>query len=156
MAKTTVEGGEIPTPDYNGRLLRLAEFLENLPPERFDYSRWVGKDWEGKPDLSCGTTACALGWAATMPEFQELGLSLGVIYSDIGGVFLNGFYSPREAARVAFGLSPVEYAFLFDPVAAADIGEDDPDIYLWSPPSRDASAAEVAGHIRKYVKWRSA
>lgn len=58
------------------RLLRLAEFLETVPKERFDLSSWVGEDWGGKQDLSCGTTACAMGWAATMPEFRELGLKI--------------------------------------------------------------------------------
>lgn len=48
------------------RLLRLAEFLDTIPAERFDLSSWVGD----------GTTACAMGWAATMPEFRELGLKI--------------------------------------------------------------------------------
>jgi hypothetical protein len=65
---------EISIEESNRRLLLLADFLEKLPPERFNYGEWVGKDWGGKQDLSCGTTACALGWACTMPEFQALGL----------------------------------------------------------------------------------
>lgn len=60
----------------NKRLLKLAEFLDRLPPKRFDYSIWVGEDWQGAQDLSCGTTGCALGWAAAMPEFQKLGVKL--------------------------------------------------------------------------------
>jgi hypothetical protein len=58
-------------------LLLLADFLDKLDPARFDYTDWVGDSWEGKQDLSCGTTACAMGWACTMPEFRALGLRLG-------------------------------------------------------------------------------
>ncbi len=56
---------------FKFRMLYLAKFLRGLPPERFDYSSWVGDTWLKKQDLSCGTTACALGWAATIPEFRK-------------------------------------------------------------------------------------
>ena len=59
------------------RLLKWAEFLEQLPPKRWDYGHWVGKSWQGAPDLSCGTTACALGWACTIHSFRKLGLRMG-------------------------------------------------------------------------------
>ncbi|MGH7749129.1 MAG: hypothetical protein ACREQ5_30855, partial [Candidatus Dormibacteria bacterium] len=72
----------------NARLLRLADFLENdVPADRFDFAHWVGKDWAGAPDLSCGTSACALGWATTIPEFQALGLKLS---------------GPKDAALVTY------------------------------------------------------
>lgn len=59
------------------RLLMLAQYLEEeVPEQQFDYNHWVGIDWKGDPDLSCGTKACALGWAATMPMFRELGLRI--------------------------------------------------------------------------------
>lgn len=61
----------------NRRLLKLAAFLRTLPRRRFDYTNWVGIDWKGAKDFSCGTTACALGWATTMPAFQRLGLRMG-------------------------------------------------------------------------------
>lgn len=48
------------------KLTQLARFLITLPPERFLYSEWVGADWQGHQDLSCGTHACALGWAVTL------------------------------------------------------------------------------------------
>ena len=57
-------------------LLDLANFLDKLPPERFKYNDWVGKDWGGKLDLSCGTTACALGWATQIPSIAAKGLRL--------------------------------------------------------------------------------
>lgn len=58
------------------RLKRLADFLQIVPEERFDMQRWVGDDFKGSPDLSCGTSACAVGWATTIPEFREAGLHL--------------------------------------------------------------------------------
>lgn len=67
------------------RLLKLADFLETVPPERLNMSSWVGRDWQGDQGLSCGTTACALGWAATMPEFRRLGLRLRAAPADDGG-----------------------------------------------------------------------
>lgn len=76
----------------NRRLVKLAAFLEKLPRNRFDYSRFIGADWEGGQNLECGTTACALGWAATMPEFRRLGVRLDtanyapVIYATGGSI----------------------------------------------------------------------
>lgn len=60
----------------NKRLRKLTDLLDTVPDERFDYVRWVGSNWQGKSDLSCGTTACALGWATTIPAFRKLGLRL--------------------------------------------------------------------------------
>lgn len=67
---------------YADRLEMLAEKHEydHVMQERFDYSRWVGQDWKGMQDLSCGTRACSMGFAATMPVFQALGLSLKMFH----------------------------------------------------------------------------
>lgn len=50
------------------RLETLALFLESplLEDKQWDYSRWVGKGWQGGQNLECGTTACAAGWAAVL------------------------------------------------------------------------------------------
>lgn len=45
------------------RLTTLAKHLYTVPPETFDLGDW-----------SCGTVACAVGHACTMPEFQAEGL----------------------------------------------------------------------------------
>lgn len=59
------------------RLATLAAYLrESVPDSQFDMNVWVGDDWQGDPDLSCGTSACALGWATTIPSFREAGLTL--------------------------------------------------------------------------------
>lgn len=58
------------------RLLLLADFLEAIPRDRIDLRSWrVGVFFLGHNDHKCGTTACALGWATVMPEFQDLGLA---------------------------------------------------------------------------------
>lgn len=48
-------------------LLQLADFLEQLPPERFHFGYWARWDVPGqsedKLDLECGCSGCAGGWA---------------------------------------------------------------------------------------------
>lgn len=62
------------------RVTTLRNYLrDTVVDDRFSLTTWVGSDnvpWQGKSDLSCGTSACAMGWAATIPSFQALGLSL--------------------------------------------------------------------------------
>lgn len=72
----------------NTRLLKiLADFLESgaVEPEKFNLGTWIDEDIEAEtfPELerklkesefSCGYTACAIGWACTLPEFKEAGL----------------------------------------------------------------------------------
>lgn len=79
------------------RVTKLIELMEKLPKSANDHfdMRYVvghhGKDGPGADheidaddvsltDLhSCGTTACALGWACTMPYFKRIGLSVVVL-----------------------------------------------------------------------------
>lgn len=61
------------------RLLILADFLDTVPEDRFDMRRWADA---GFSDGKCGTRACALGWACTILEFQQLGLYLEEQYPD--------------------------------------------------------------------------
>lgn len=128
------------------RLEILADFLEKLPPERFDYTRWVGTDWKGMPDLSCGARACALGWATTIPEFRELGLRLELLGSTVnvvlpsedGSLCRNSFTS----AALVFDIDSVEADYLFAP---AD------DVDYVDHPGEDASPREVAQLIRDFI-----
>lgn len=65
---------------YRERFLVLIEHLETKVTDNdFDLSTWAGtpqRPWQGNQDLSCGTVACAMGHAASIPAFQELGLKL--------------------------------------------------------------------------------
>lgn len=144
------------------RLLKLAIFLEALPRKRFDYSHWVGDDWQGARDLSCGTTGCALGWAATMPEFRRLGLRLmcrkrwnGGLhgYADLealGPLDARGSTTDRSliAAASVFGLLATEARYVFLP-EHSDCGGNLPDA-----PTGRATPKQVAAHIRRFVKAR--
>lgn len=69
------------------RLTVLCDFMEKLPPEakeHFDMSDYFftnhvpGEGFSGRVKTSelyqCGTQACALGWAATVPSFKRAGL----------------------------------------------------------------------------------
>lgn len=122
-------------------LTELVELLDTLPPERFDYNVWVGRDWKGAPDLSCGTTACAAGWATTLPSFQSTGLRLRgrtVVCGDVGVLDGDGV----DAMAEALGISVGDAEFLFSP---------DVDRYGRQSPGADASAVEVAAHIRRFL-----
>jgi hypothetical protein len=134
---------------YAARLLKLAEFLEKLPRKRFNYSTWFGRDWKGKPDLSCGTTACALGWAATMPNFKRLGLEPWFDYTSRFHEFsLHGHRANYiKIGDEIFGLTEDEAGYLF---AYDNEG--------WTPlpmsPHADAGPKQVAKHIRRFVEYK--
>ena len=138
--------------DYRNRLLALAKFLDELDPKRFDYEVWVtynGKmDWADgmKAFEDCGTTACALGWACTMPKFRKLGLSM-----ESGVPKLTGVVGAFPAARELFGLTYNESYYLFKPrnypprTAGSALGQG---------PSAQATPQEVAAHLRKFADWK--
>lgn len=147
------------------RLLLLVEKLRSLPKGRFDYAHWAGDDWAGAKDLSCGTTACALGWATAVPEIAEAGLCLRRAYNNIyvsvederllGPNAGAPYNMSRAAAQLVFGISGEDADFLFIPSERAPewlgAGGDD---YIEAP-DEDASAEQVADHIEQFValKW---
>lgn len=131
------------------RLLKLADFLETLPRKRFSFESYVGADWNGEQDLSsCGTTACALGWAASMPEFRRLGLRLDYAgpSSMMNGVTNTEGDSEYDAAEKVFGVDDRQFEQLFIP------GDKD----LYSGLEENATAKQVAKNIRRRVAdWTS-
>jgi hypothetical protein len=138
-------------------LLKLAGLLEALPPERFDYSIWADDTtWSPSVPLTaptCGTKACALGWATTMPE---LGLELragdhAVLVCKVG----ERYAGATEVAAEAFDIEEAEAEYLFLPETPdpryfenVDVGDDA------ASPNDEASAKEVAAHIRRFVESR--
>lgn len=50
---------------------RLIKIMEALPIEHHDQAHWAYFEGE-HPDLACGTSACALGWAALSGEIPRL------------------------------------------------------------------------------------
>lgn len=155
---------------YKDRILLLADFLEQLPPKRFNFSTWVGYDWGGREDLLCGTTACGLGWATTIPEFRTLGLRL--MKFDKPGAAPHpqlvddpetepsfAWASTCKATKHVFGLTIDETEYLFTPMSEEEeLDEDnrDPDaqgedgrLSEWASPKR------LARHLREFVKART-
>ncbi len=150
---------------FKRRLLRLAAELDKLPPERFDFNTWVGLDWNGKQETLCGTTACGLGLAASMPYFRRLGLHLTKHHTsdDYSSREYTSKYIPAlraalpheamidvvyEATAKVFGLSPEETRFLFTP--GTKWSEEESNYHL----DENATAGMLAEHIREFVSRR--
>jgi len=101
---------------HRRRLRALAKLLRSLTPretrEHFYMGSWfrqLGTQPHHVPlnptkkDLTtCGTSACALGWATTIPELQRAGLTLDSYNYEVR---LDGYrYYGTYAAAVIFGL----------------------------------------------------
>lgn len=147
---------------FASRLLSLATFLEELPRKRFFYGTWVGPTWKGKSDLSCGTTACALGWATVLPEFRRLGLRLDRDDSCITIVHNKRKKSiwdrlpfnsqPFLAGWQVFDLTKDEFDYLFTPrEVRLPVSLDSA---CGEGPLESATAKQVARHIRRFVRFK--
>lgn len=102
------------------RLAVLSEHLScQVEREHFSMNTWgIGTVchvvcYPGVP-LACRTTACAGGWACSIPTFQKEGLTM-----QVDGPSYRG-YSGHSALRVFFGLSREQETFLFDSYHVAD------------------------------------
>ena len=123
------------------RLLKLADFLDNLPPKRFNYAYWVSNtNYEVPTFNECGTVGCALGWATTIPSFKKLGLKM-----DTNEPFISGAYGLMAGAYL-FGISFFEAKYLFVPMQWLNVLPIGPDF--------NTSPKEVANHIRRFVNWK--
>lgn len=145
----------------NARLTKLALFLLTLPEAgSFNYGTWFeatsSADIDprakcGDPNI-CGTTACALGWAPSIPSIRKAGLVLEVQkfgYGTVGDVVLRrgrrSFYG-TVAGEGAFGLTQAESEFLFLPGQMLNGVRS---------PGTNSSAKEVAHHILAFVASRT-
>lgn len=86
------------------RLRILADFLDTVPPERFNIEYWHSY---------CGTTACAIGHAYSIAEFRVAGFSC-VRGSLLGPGFKGRFGG--GAIMAFFGLTSEQAERLFYPV----------------------------------------
>lgn len=150
-------GDDVTIEEGNWRLLATARFLRKLPPDRFDFGMWVGTDWRGMQDLSCGTTACAMGWTPQVPELKHLGLCiLKNGNGDVGIGFTgeeNGISNPSTNLRTGckvFGITYTQAHYLFIPNSQGENFE-----FSDASPDGDASAVEVAAHIERFVASRA-
>lgn len=110
------------------RLRLVVERLRGVSIEHFSMGRWWSEPGSGEvglPELVathmsigshlCGTSACVLGWATTVPELRRLGLAMHYIGSDchpIGSV-VYGKYDGFRVGPELFGLTLRETFFLF-------------------------------------------
>jgi hypothetical protein len=135
------------TDEARSMLLELADFLDALPWWRFDYKFWIGREWRGEPDLSCGTSACAGGWATTLPRFKERGLFLSSNASAPAVINLESGYEAVgvDALARVLGVEYNDAMVLFIP----DTYDEDLDL---RSPTDDAPAQEVAEHIREWLQ----
>lgn len=113
------------------RLEKLAAYMDSLPEganEHFYMGAWYRHDGDPahapKPGtavqenhlMDCGTTACALGWATTIPEFQNAGLRMNAYVSTDGGVMGMPVFRNHEefdAAEKFFRIDGHDSAVLF-------------------------------------------
>lgn len=91
-------------PQQADSLRILADFLECGVCGKFDMDLYFHTDRE------CGTRACALGWATTIPALQQRGLRRSG-----SGMPEFGLNRGLEAASEFFGLDHMEACRLFSP-----------------------------------------
>lgn len=94
----------------------LAEFMMTLPRARLYMPNFVGTNWLGAPDLSCGTTACAAGWASTIPCLRRQGIVLRR-----NAYLLGGYLHDTSRLSVVFGAADRVFYMtdIVDPVDVA-------------------------------------
>lgn len=146
------------------RLLKLADFLDQLPPQKFDFdSIAVEGEKPHKEALkarkeSCGTTACAIGWMpAVFPRLTRWVRTIAPWDTVTIHIAPKGRSKMRDfqVAEDVFGLTEQEAEWLFMPDAVVNNG-----LEWWdkgyaeaiSPCDSGATAKEVARHIRKFVE----
>jgi len=115
-------------------------------PGRFNLATWAGNPdhpWEGKPDLSCGTSACAVGLATTIPEFAAAGLKLEPL---VEGENAGLVYMDAESGHTYYGFHAVQKFF---DISASEANR------LFSVGSYDSeeltTADEVADRIQAFL-----
>ncbi len=102
-------------------LLALAHRIRRVPPDQFNMQTVIDAGWSGKLDVDgcfpAGISACAMGWAVTMPAFKARGLSVAVF----GGSFqpqlrLQGYSNDTslfDMACILFGITRADSERLF-------------------------------------------
>lgn len=141
----------------NARLTKLALFLLALPEGHFDYGLVRAGPKQTIQKVSCGTTACAMGWTPNVPCLRKAGVVLKVYTSEEGTdvcdatIRLGRNYGFDAAAKL-FGISLIDAYYLFDPFSERPI--ELPDTMAAKAPAYEASAKDVAMHILQYVAKR--
>lgn len=126
------------------RLLKLADFLETLPDEKFDFRKYVKKD-----DGLCGTVCCAIGWCpAVFPNewyWERCPDADWVVV-----VLRKGFRDIGLAGMEFFDVSIGDYERMFIPLSTRHRSRPGSGL-----PST-ATAKRVAAGIREFVAEKEA
>lgn len=142
------------------RLTILAKFLETVQDNKLDMLSWRSNDSEKSYEVfdndlihDCNTTACAMGWACTIPEFKEAGLSYSTIlgtvvyYQKRPNSFSERQYTAYDAAQKFFDLKDYTTAtYLFSPLRYVSI-EDNRE-------ERPVHKSEVIERINKLISLK--
>lgn len=148
------------------KLARLANFLDDLPSDKFYIPTWCSHDYTA---TSCGTAGCIAGWAATVYSkegwgFDKAGFSDGPTFARDGMVMsiprLNLVPTPyvvipeaggsvvrwgTEAFAIFFGISKKEAAALCVPSFWTDAD------YAAYPRFGEITPREAAAKTRKLI-----
>ena len=96
------------------RLLKVCEVLSKVPAKKFNLATWIDRDPDTCGRRTCGTVACAIGWAAQDPWFKKRGLRLNKYDEPVVHGFDNMGESPLDDISAFFDIevSDVHYLFL--------------------------------------------
>lgn len=96
--------GPVESPPSLGvqRLLRLADYLETVPPELYAQESW-------RTRTSCGTVCCAFGHAVT-----GLGRELGLRWRGPGSDVIDRITGPREGGQENLTLAQEVFELTYD------------------------------------------
>ncbi|SRR5258706_6072013 len=104
-------------------LKSLSKALKEVPEENYNnfYMRsWmVGKHKLKKRTLSCGTTACAIGLASTLPDWKKAGLTMTIGRIDSGNTdwypVFKGYYNDSDwfGGPKFLGIKESDFNYIF-------------------------------------------
>lgn len=136
------------------RIRTLYAMLAGIPSEKIDLAYWRSNQHErGFPDIlhTCGTTACAIGYATTYPPF----LKKGFRWCPEWGVPAYKDKKSFDAVEAFFDLTYPQARQLFSdhPADSQGIGKED-----WAfPPHKPATAKRaVLARIRNFLLMEGA
>lgn len=95
---------------------QVALRLRGLPSRKFVMAHFADRGDRRTVGLSenlCGTSACALGWAATDSQFKRAGLRLWFYHGEPDGMIVFGKLRNMAAGAKFFGLTGYETDRLF-------------------------------------------
>ena len=124
------------------RMLKLADFLDKLPRQKFYFGSVVDGPDIPRKELDCRSTACAIGWCPVVfPSLCEYGS-----VDDWYPIRMKGNHYGSDFTDIAkslFGITYVEAVSLFAPNEKNHGG--------LKTLSEKATAKQVAANLRKFI-----